>query len=535
MSRKLLFCIVGVLGALVLAGIVVIILGGASEEPPPAATSATTASGDLHVTSQIDSSRVGKDASVEFWLQIENTGKSAITGLTLEPLDAPGFSPDGCDCQAPGSSCPVNETAPAAANPNPTPSANPAAPPPTSAFNSSGASISPTCSLLADSLAPGQKIAVWVHLRSEEVHNSEILSAGLAWKDAAGHTSSIAAPVGPISIRSRLEKWIEARAALLQSLALPLAIFILGGIFSVAKYFSDRADKEADDKRASKAQAANDRREQLTQTWNRMLPASHRLALRYYVPMSAAVYETLYWLHEADPANATATATPAAPVDKSGSPAPAATTTDASKPPQWDEAKLKRAFYGLMLFEKRVRNTTVRAGGFYFKDRTGEKIVQRCYLRYRQSFYRKYSAEQEAVEKVRDLCTVNMDLKDFNAEWAASQTEFNAVWEKFKEWTTKSDGYPQAGKILTAFRAILDYEANRPYEYWYGKRDPLYIEAEAEKMLRGGDWSGLTDPVEAKAFQDAVVAYLNENKKQPPADPAAAAENARATAAQPAP
>lgn len=495
MSKKALFWIVGILGALVLAGIVVIIRGGAAEEPPPAAVSTTTASGDLHVISQIDASWVGKDTPVEFWLQVENTGKSAVTALTLEPLDAPGFSPDGCDCQAPGSSCPANTNA------------NPPANSSVASRAASGSSDASTCGLVADSLAPGQKITVWVHLRSEEVHRSEILSAGLAWKDAAGRPSSLAAPVGPISIRSSLDEWIEARVGLLQGLALPLTTFILGGIFSIAKYLSDRADKKADDDRASEARIANERREQLTQTWNRMLPASHRLALRYYVPMSAAVHETLYWLAQAAPANRPVSAPSAAT---------AATGAAASPTAPWDEAKLKRAFYGLMLFESRVRNTTTEVGGFYFKDRTGEKIVSRCYLRYRDTFYRQDSAEQEAVETVRDLCSVEMDLKAFNAKWAANQETFDGLWDKFKKWTTKPDGYPQAGKILTAFRAVLEYEANRPYEYWYGKRDRLYVEKEAEKMLRE-KWPGFSDPVEEENFRNAVIQYLDENEKEPPA------------------
>jgi hypothetical protein len=496
MSKKLLAWIIIILGALFVAGVIVIILGGATEEAPPAPISTTTASGDLHITSQIEASWIGRDNPVQFWLQIENTGKSAIAALTLEPLDAPGFLPDGCDCQAPGVSCPVSEKT----------STNPSANSSTAPLPSD--SSTPMCSMLADSLAPGQKITVWIHLRSEEVHRSEILSAGISWKDAADHTSSVAAPVGPIAIRSRLDEWIQARVALFQGLALPLATFLLGGIFSVAKYYSDRADKEADDRRA-----------QLTQTWNQMLPASHKLALGHYVPMSAALHEALDWLAKADPANASA---PAAPVAGKGVPGAPATAPAAAPP--WDEPKLKRAFYGLMLFESRVRNTTTKVRGFYFKDRTGEKIVSRCYLRYRETFYRKDSAEQIAVEKVRDLVPVDMDLKDFEAAWTNNKTLFDDLYAKFKAWTVKPDGYPVAKKILTALRAVLDYESNRPYEYWYGKRDRLSIEDGAEKMLRG-DWSGITDTVEAAAFQKAVIAYLNENEKDPGAETEAPTEH----------
>ena len=487
MSKAALYWIVGVLSALFIAGLTVIILGGAAEEAPPAVLSMTTAAGDLHLSSQMAASWVREGEHTEFWLQVENTGKADITDVTLLPFEAPGFALDGCDCQSPGASCPAS---------------------PSGAPTSASAAL--PCSSLASKLAPGQKITVWIHLRAERVHPSEILSAGVGWKDAAKQQSSVAASVGPISIRSPLDQWIQARVGLLQGLALPLTTFLLGGIFSVAKYYSDRADKLADEQREHKAHIADERREQLTQTWNQMLPASHKLALGYYVPMSAAVHEALYWLAKADPANVPA---PAVPATGTGVGTAAAVTPA----PQWDDNKRKRGFYGLMLFEARVRHTTVRVGGFYFKDRTGEKIVSRCYLRYRDTFYRQDSAEQEAVEKVRDLITVDMSLKDFNAAWTANQAVVDDAWNKFKAWTVKPDGYPKAALLLTAFRAVLEFESNRPYEYWYGRRDRLYVEKEAEKMLRE-KWPGFTDSAEADAFQAAVIRYLDTNEKEVPAE-----------------
>ncbi len=307
MSKTTLTWILGILTALFIAGVTVIILGGATEEVPPVAQTSASAAGDLHLSSQMATAWVVQGERTEFWLQVENTGKASVTNLTLLPLDAPGFSADGCDCQAPGAACPASATGAAIATGAPSAAAT--------------AGTSAPCSLLVSSLAPGQKITVWIRLRAETAHPSEILSTGVSWKDAAANLSSMAAPAGPVSIRTGLDEWIQARVALLQGLALPLTIFLLGGIFSVAKYFSDRSDKVADEKREQLTQIADEKREQLTQTWTQMLPASHKLALGYYIPMSAAVHETLSWLSQVKPPSPPANlpADPAAP-----KPAPAA-------------------------------------------------------------------------------------------------------------------------------------------------------------------------------------------------------------------
>ncbi len=166
-----------------------------------------------------------------------------------------------------------------------------------------------------------------------------------------------------------------------------------------------------------------------------------------------------------------------------------------------------------MLFEARVRKTTLCVGGFYFKNRIGEKIVSRCYLRYRQLFYRQDPEDQKLMEQVRDHVTANMDWKDFNVAWTANQAIFDKWWEKFQAWMANPNGYPVAVHFLSAFRSVLEYEVNRPYEYWYGEMQPLQIDAKADEAIRG-DWPEITDPAERAVFRASVAAYLNANKKK---------------------
>lgn len=515
---------------LFLAGVGYIIFGGAVEETPSAVQGATTVAGDLHLSSQFAAPWALENNPATFWLQAENTGKSALTSVMLLPLDAPGFSVESYGCQSPGGACPVNAA----------PSASAAATPATSA-----AAETPSGILLADSLAPGQKITVWVHLRAQSEQHSEFLSPTVSWKmSATSPASTLAVPAGPVSVRSAHDEWILSRLGLLQGLALPLATFLIGGIFSAVKYYSDLANKAADEERAHTAQIADAKREQLTQTWNQMLPASHKLALGFYMPLSSAVHETLYRMGEAAPkqsspapASASSPGAPlAAPAAVSVAPSatanvPSATASTpgaagnipaAAPPPidQWDDKDLRRAFYGLMLFESRIRKMNVRVGGFYFKNRGGEKIVSQCYVRYGQSFYRSSKDAQELMERVRDHVNSEADLSDFNAAWRRKQNLFNDFWTRFQKWVVDPEGYTAAAPILHAFRTVLDYEANRPYEYWYGSREPLEIDPKVETALRG-DWLNITDENERKQFRDVVSEYLDENKKpNPPAAPA---------------
>jgi hypothetical protein len=70
-----------------------------------------------------------------------------------------------------------------------------------------------------------------------------------------------------------------------------------------------------------------------------------------------------------------------------------------------------------------------------------------------------------------------------DAEGAKRKPLFADCLADFKAWL---GGKSFAGALtsLRIFRALLQYEVNRPYEYWYGSRETLELDDKAVDHLR---------------------------------------------------
>lgn len=57
------------------------------------------------------------------------------------------------------------------------------------------------------------------------------------------------------------------------------------------------------------------------------------------------------------------------------------------------------------------------------------------------------------------------------------------AWTLFQAWLG-TGGVTATTQYLEGFYAVLDFESNRPYEYWYDTPAKLKITAETEQLLR---------------------------------------------------
>jgi phage tail tape-measure protein len=84
------------------------------------------------------------------------------------------------------------------------------------------------------------------------------------------------------------------------------------------------------------------------------------------------------------------------------------------------------------------------------------------------------------------------------------------AWNDFGEWLNAGK-HVQAMPFLKTFRAVLSYEMNRPYEYWYGRRDTIELDAGIEKTI--ADIAGKIETEEPSSdFVNKAREYLAKAK-----------------------
>jgi hypothetical protein len=278
----------------------------------------------------------------------------------------------------------------------------------------------------------------------------------------------------------------------------PLLIGVLGGLVvafgqSAMAFFLKRGEEE---------------RSHLTTTWEKMLPESHKLGMQHYVHIQAFVRNGVRSLELYRDAPATM---------------PAAEKDDL----------VTRAFLSLLLFDKRMQYAAQTVGGAYFKNRTAEEIVGWCYKTYREAYYDVNLVRRSEYEHLLRIVKPKTTLGDAfalltpptppdpDAAKAAGDVAnaklLNDAKAAFILWAASAQ-CNAALPFLKAFRAVMTFEMNRPYRYWYAQDECLELSAEAEQAL-GLLGKNVMKGNEFTAFQLKIQSYVQEAKTKGTATP----------------
>lgn len=309
--------------------------------------------------------------------------------------------------------------------------------------------VPPKCILIADALKPGQSITVWGDLHAQERHHKQTLVAVLSWVNTQKIESRVAAPIGELQATWWWTEPLSYLINLIKDFALPILLGLLAFLYQRLDKAREQARLEQEKTREQIRQEQDRLRTQIAETWSKMLPESHRLATHYYMPIEAALRGALQFLEA-----------------------------------QQTESQ-QRAFFYLVLFERRMRHLINSAGGFYFKDRVGETLTIRCYQEYRKLYYYDDNEKLKRLGTMLDHIRVSETWASFSKKFTESGTakqNLDDGWKDFKEWLD-SGNCGRAMPYLKAFRAVLSYEMNRPYEHWYGRREKIELDQGIESTI----------------------------------------------------
>ncbi len=398
---------------------------------------------------------------IRFWLTLENHSGEAIRNVRLQQLDVPGFAVEhlAWHNQQGAQHCDLPEKGhPAIAGTDMT-----------------------SCGVLTAELDPEESLSLQGDLKALGPHDRQNLTALVEWKNLNNRVSQSTVSLGDAVIRSACEKFWSRAYEALKDFALPIVLALLA--FGLGLW--DKA-------REGRRQAEERHRTQLAETWNRMLSESHRLTTRYYLHIASGgeailQFDRLY-------------------------------REEAAKGAQKSDAQLeqyaKRQLFYLVYLERRYIHLLDSAGGFYFKNRTGERLVNACLESFLASYTEQWKEEiwgnLTAMARIIDLNeTGDSFLKKLRGEGDTPNEAKNVLgigWANFQKWRA-SVGCELALSYLRALLVILSYEMNRPYEYWYGEQEKLLVDNDILKTLRGLAVT-IQDATKRQRFTSELERYL---------------------------
>lgn len=331
---------------------------------------------------------------------------------------------------------------------------------------------------------PQQTVVFWGEMKAENPTEKSNGYLVVSWIGGKSERSSIVVPVGGIMIATVREHQLHAARELMKDFALPLLLVLLG-------IYVGQLDKERETARQQHEQET----QQEHSTWNSMLPETYKLAIRYYMKIQAAAGGFVKYLKEADAASTKA-------------PNEAAT-----------EVLLRRAFFYMLLFERRMKYLVDHNSGFYFKSRAGEQLASGSYTRYRASQLGEDEEQRRNFGRMLKHIAVNESLDAFLNKLddqihplTEATTVIQEGWKHFRPWVTGHKCGPSI-LLLQTFGLVLGWELNRPYAYWYGwNESKRYWEETASGLTGLAD--SLSQDKGTEAISQKITAYVVEGNKE---------------------
>jgi hypothetical protein len=317
--------------------------------------------------------------------------------------------------------------------------------------------------LIANSLAAGGMVTVQGYLKPTALHNPSTLTSVVTWNFVSKEEGAVAVlesqgvNLGENQVVDA--SWIGRVSLdeLLKILAVPALLLLVGAAITAFVNFINVSRE----KRAATAQAAIDAARHIqeqeravrAETWKQMLPVSHNYAAKFYLPLSLA----------------------------------AERFADSLK-----QSNARLAFFYLLFCGRKMILTRNEIGGFYFKDLRGESLAAVCWKNQRLACLGEedsplFLAVRDSMDQLEDIDSYEGFEKRF-ADLSGGAVEFTEdsmqqAWTLFQVWIGTGNVAPTI-QYLEGFYAVLDFESNRPYEYWYDTPAKLKITAETEQLLR---------------------------------------------------
>jgi hypothetical protein len=413
------------------------------------ATAATAAQeGTVAVTTSISNTRVIRDAqTVRLWINIVNNSPRDVSGLALTAL-----YPAHVQVQAVSWNC-ANRTAP---------------------IDVAG------CPIVPDALPMGASTSVWVDVKIGSPNRMEPKSlpewsrsalgdeftpgAVLTWMDGQ-RTSTYALSFGAIRTMTPWGYAVESALGWTRDLALPVLLGLIG--YLAQRYFM--------------------RLTRVGETWNLMLPESHKHVMGTYIGISkwcSIIPSRVEKVRVGQKA-----ATPGAPLQLD-------TSVD-----------LREALFAVVMVERWWRHMSQVPGGLYLKNRAGEELVLHCAGKYDEYSLVSWCARTGAVRDASELMSTILDYISRHESparfWRKVDAEapppfrrrpgqsnipsafgeaVRSLGEQLPAWAASTDA-ESAMTWITLTSTILNYEVNRPYETWYGGREWLELPPSLTKVL----------------------------------------------------
>jgi hypothetical protein len=419
---------------------------------------------------------VAKGSELRFFVTVRNQ-----TGAPIYNVELKGPTAEGLDvaqrCWCGGTTGVCGELAARAAAPG-------------TASDASKSSAAP-CGPLAAQLAPGQSVAVWGDLHAAKATDKEAVIGEVDWTNGAGaeaRRSNDAFSLGETVIQGWFEQFRSSSFYdFLKDISLPLVLALLAA--ALAWY-----DKSRERKRS----AAAEERAHTLQTWGRMLPISHKLATKYYMPIEGATRAAIDALDQRQKA-----------LDAAGDPKASATVI--ADKTQEAEDKEEEVFFYSLLMRRRLRILFDEKGGWYFKDRIGEELSNQCLNEHYELCLDKPVAASTALSVATGMVEANEKLGAFRNILHGTNAEaiqFQDLLKYFRVWLKSPECKP-AFDNLRAWRELLSYEMNRPYEYWYGSQEKLSLDKAMRDTILAAAQKIQATPPGSPDFEGAAKRYLD--------------------------
>jgi hypothetical protein len=286
--------------------------------------------------------------------------------------------------------------------------------------------------VLVGALQPHQRSqVVTIQARSLVTSGQHSMVITYAWTDKSGPAMG-AVTVGPLTITT------TARAAithiggpiigLFKDLALPVVLAVGAWLLQRAEKRREESRKTAEDDRASSLKRAEEQRARTQAAWNLMLPVSHELNTKYYLPIIGAAEKIESAIHRLDPPRIT--------------------------------------LYWLMSTMRNMRQLNLDKGGLFLKDMRGESTVSEIWALFMVQLRSRFDLATR--EKVLKAMTWREDFSTFDQRFTDKDVSasLTTLAHAFDQWLAE-DFATATVPVLDLFRFVLLYELNRPFSLWY--------------------------------------------------------------------
>jgi len=361
---------------------------------------------------------------VRFWVTIENRTNSPLQHIRLERIDPEEFATVGGTMSVPsGNICQT--------------------PIPKSAKGTAPSAAPKDEKEICEYLGPHQSFTVWGRVQADAPVTRQNAFAAIQWQSQDGPSLG-AVPLGEVESLSCL-RWTWYSLLHEWELGVPTFAALLGLVFATWKWLRERREKKARD--------LEDKR---SNTWNLMLRESHRAALKYYMPIATALRSAIDEMERFQSCGSTNVG-----IAQSG-------------------------FFYLLTFHWETVRTKRELGAYYFKNRLAETLVYQLFQRHRLLVGLKEPAKQRMLDQCLDKISAKTTSDIVAGMIAANVLPISQLWSHFYSWLVRPESRARAEDlvVLEAYYELLVYEANRPYEHWYGDSEPLKFSEQARAAVR---------------------------------------------------